>query len=317
MYKIRMTYSLASADFLAVSCKRKLGIFNLASSQLHLASISLPQESRTAHNSSSPFQSQQIHFAHKESCEKTLLSQCRRLVLVVLLNRYYYLYSACRINPEVVHFKTTLSSFQEIQNGMSSPLTYYIEPCKDYALFEVDFEEPLYCEGVNPNDLHSSRKYRVVNLGTCGFMPDEHAPPNNDEIIQGIMSPTHDLTLPPFTREKAGISKDASTFAFIHPPPYLAVYLSEIGLGLDVEDVKRQLCIFSIFGAFIYFDDKMKIVGINILCPFKTDYELKLDGPYLTSDPALREVTKLKRFSLTPLEVYHEAGVGEKVSFHI
>jgi len=202
---------------------------------------------------------------------------------------------------------------------MSSPPTYYLKPVQDYALFPIDFEEPLYREGVNPDVLRSSRKYRF-DLGTCSFMPEEHEHPNDDEIIQGIMSPTHDVTLPPLAREKAGIPKDASKYAFIHPPPYLADYLSRIGLGLvsnDIEDVQLQLCILSIFGSFIYFDDKMKIVGINILCPFKTDNELKLDGPYLTSDPALREVTKLKRFSLTPLEVSHEAGVREKVSFHI
>ena len=199
---------------------------------------------------------------------------------------------------------------------MTSPLTYYTIRAKD--VFQVDFEEPLYCEGVNPNDLRTSRKYRFKNFGASGILPEGCEPPNDDETIQGIMSPTDYVTLPPYARKHVGISKDATSFAFIHPPPSLADYLSNIGWGLslntDTEDTSFQISSFSICGAFIYFNDKMENVGINILSPIKTKYKLQLGGPYPTSDIALKEVIDLGRFSPIPTEITHEMGVLENVS---
>ena len=199
---------------------------------------------------------------------------------------------------------------------MTSPLTYYTIRAKD--VFQVDFEEPLYCEGVNPNDLRTSRKYMFKNFGASGILPEGCEPPNDDETIQGIMSPTDYVTLPPYTRKQVGISKDATSFAFIHPPPSLADYLSNIGWGLslntDTEDTSFQISSFSICGAFIYFNDKMENVGINILSPIKTKNKLQLGGPYPTSDIALKEVIDLGRFSPISTEITHEMGILEYVS---
>jgi len=206
---------------------------------------------------------------------------------------------------------------------MASPLIFYIHPIKNYAVMNLEFEVPLHQEGLNPNDLHSSRKYWITNLDD--ILPDNPVTVSkkssgevDDDIVpvtHGIMSPTDDITFPPFTREKAGISKNARKSAFLHPPPSLASRLAAIGVGLRTADdqFSLQLCMFSIFGAFVYFDERMEIVGVSVLTTTATDYALKLVGPYETSRKVVKEVQNLGRFSAMPLDLYQEQGFCEMV----
>ena len=206
---------------------------------------------------------------------------------------------------------------------MASPITYYVKRIEKYEEINIEFEVPLFIKGLNPNDLHSSRKYWIRNLS--GIIPDnlvtvseENIGEEDDGIIHGIMSPTDDVTLPPFSRETAGISKQATKFAFLHPPPSLASHLAEIGLGRcttnDQEDFRLQLCMFSVFGAFVYFDERMEIVGMNALTSIETDYTLTLAGPYEASKNAVKELQDLKRCGMIPLESYQESGFCKMVS---
>ena len=207
---------------------------------------------------------------------------------------------------------------------MASPSIFYIHPIKNYAVMNLEFEVPLHQEGLNPNDLHSSRKYWITNLGD--ILPDNPVTVSekssgevDDDIVpvtHGIMSPTDDITFPPFTREKAGISKNARKSAFLHPPPSLASRLAAIGLGLRTADdqFSLQLCMFSIFGAFVYFDERMEIVGMNVLTSIETDYTLTLAGPYEASKNAVKELQDLKRCGMIPLESYQESGFCKMVS---
>ncbi len=211
---------------------------------------------------------------------------------------------------------------------MPSTLTYYIIPVKDLSLREaltVEFDTPLDEDGVDPNDLPSSRRYKINKLRYSTILPKEKmgqdALLEGDKRLQGIMSPTHNVTLHMKARETAGIPKDASTFAFIHPPNHLAKYFADIGLGAGAScytdcktDTEIQLCIFSLFGAFIYFDKGLIPIGINILSPLESNNKLGLDGPYLTCEQAVREATKLKRFHPVPLQISREVGIAEKVS---
>ncbi len=180
------------------------------------------------------------------------------------------------------------------------------------SCLEMEFDDILKQKDVNPNDIHFSTKYRLKNPPTV----DKSLLYSDEAISTGIMSPTSDVTLPPHYKEKGGIPELGTKFALLHAPPHLADYLSNNGKDLqkNMEDSNFWLYMFSIFGAFIYFDKDMNAVGINVLCPLKAKHKFELDGPYPSSEAAVREVTNLNRLSHIPVEFCHEMGVMESVS---
>lgn len=200
---------------------------------------------------------------------------------------------------------------------MDSSIYYYLIPTKDFKTLQVEFDESLYNEGINPNDVCRPRKYKFRNLDTCGFLPEGCKLPTDERELSGIMSPSSVVTVPPYAKKMIGISQDAEYFAYLHPPTFLADYLAKIGFLkglLDTEDVRVQIANFAMFGAFVYFDDEMESVGISILSTLKTNFKLPLRGPFPTSEIAMKEVQDRGRFHTESLESHHEMGVHEIVS---
>ena len=191
-------------------------------------------------------------------------------------------------------------------------LVYFCIPVEACSCLEMVFDDILKQKDVNPNDIHFSTKYRLKNPPTG----DKSLLHSEEAISTGIMSPTSDVTLPPYHKQKGGIPELATKFALLHAPPHLADCLSKNGKELkkNMEDSNFWLFMFSIFGAFIYFDKDMNAVGINVLCPMATEHKFELDGPYPSSEAAVREVTNLNRLSHIPVEFCHEMGVMESVS---
>jgi hypothetical protein len=199
---------------------------------------------------------------------------------------------------------------------MSNPLVYYLIPVKDPDRYQVEFEEALRQPFINPNDVDTSRKYKFTNLEKYGIFSGGAELPTDDGEIYGSMSPTEYLSLPPYHREKFAIPSDAAVFAFMHPPPYLADYLCRNGIGRNcesIDDEALQISMFSMFGGYVYFNEEMEPLSINILTPIKTEYVVELEGPYPTSDVALNTAVDMNRFGLLSTEITHEIGIVEKV----
>ena len=199
---------------------------------------------------------------------------------------------------------------------MSNPLAYYLIPVRDPDRYQIEFEEPLRQPFINQNDLDTTRKYKFTNIEGYGIFSRGAELPTDEGEIGGIMSPTAPLSLPPYQRKNLGIPSEAHVFAFMHPPPYLADYLCRNGIGRNCESIKDealQMAMFSMFGGFIYFNEEMELLSINIMSQIKTEYVIELEGPYPTSDVALNTAVDMNRFGLMSIEISHEIGVVEEV----
>lgn len=135
------------------------------------------------------------------------------------------------------------------------------------------------------------------------------------------------ITLPKRVRELAGIPSKSTRYSYMHPPiglassidwgnPFKAVFddhpvLSQTfggGTNLSAADNQNSIKYLLCLGGFVYFDEKMDIISINALSLEKTDYSLKLSGPWNANSSAINDLKKTGRMVTIPLQVFHEVG---------
>ena len=99
---------------------------------------------------------------------------------------------------------------------MASPVTLHII---SNSGLKVTFDIPKY--KLNSSDKRKGISYRVSDDIAQQF-PFKSVYYDSKQYIEGFMSPVSPLTLPPKGKQKAGIGKHATTYAFLHPPAGLA-----------------------------------------------------------------------------------------------
>ncbi|GFH48555.1 hypothetical protein CTEN210_05031 [Chaetoceros tenuissimus] len=66
-----------------------------------------------------------------------------------------------------------------------------------------------------------------------------------------------------------------------------------------------------LFGAFVYFDDNMKVIQVNALTVQETDYSINFTGPWELADSAMERMTELGRMQTFQMKAFQEGGFVE------
>jgi len=114
---------------------------------------------------------------------------------------------------------------------MASPRQLSIIPG---CLLNIEVKEP---DSTMIDHTHSSSawKYQITNIDE--IFTATHVNAAMQESVEGWLSPTHRITLPPKIKMKAGIPLEARSYAFMYPPEGLAE-LSQSELELyDSDDI--------------------------------------------------------------------------------
>mmetsp|Transcript_742 Transcript_742/g.1282 ORF Transcript_742/g.1282 Transcript_742/m.1282 type:complete len:1166 (-) Transcript_742:127-3624(-) len=219
---------------------------------------------------------------------------------------------------------------------MASPITLYIAPNTgiEVTIERKSMSSSTRSSSMFPGDLIKGCPYQLSNLGQ--IRTNENGVQDYD-ISRGYMSPIDNVTLPPYARELSGIKKEATKFAFLHPPKGLAnrvdwrYYSAQRGdvfvdndsctsfsngkEGDDGTEVvyEDENCSYawaipyiSVTGAFVYFDDEYNVVSVNVITFQKTKYALNLSGAFKTPQPVVSSITETKRAVVIPLDAFHE-----------
>jgi hypothetical protein len=140
-------------------------------------------------------------------------------------------------------------------------------------------------------------------------------------IWKGRISPIADVTVPRYFLSTA--IQHSKKFAYLYPPPGLAHHLdwasyendNEEDRGNDNAKKRWALAQFAMLGAFVYFDDKMKVLDINALSISKADCKLNFVGPFRVNENFTNSLKKAKRNGILSLDIFREAGYSELVSY--
>lgn len=218
---------------------------------------------------------------------------------------------------------------------MASPITLYIAPNTGIEItIDRNSISSTRSSSMFPGDVIKGYSYQLSNLDQ--FRIKENGLRDND-ISRGFMSPIAPVTLPPYARELCGISEVATKFAFLHPPKGLASQidwksyssqhddffldhdssvLSSQGKEGDDEteviygDGKFQYAwaipYISVTGAFVYFNDDLNVVSVNVITFQKTKFALNLSGAFKTPQTVTNSITETKRAQVVPLDAFHE-----------
>jgi hypothetical protein len=84
----------------------------------------------------------------------------------------------------------------------------------------------------------------------------------------------------------------------------------------DPDVIEWTLACFSVLGAFVYFDNKLDVVCVNVLSLSErgANSKINLTGPFKTPPEKAKQLKQLNWFGLIPLVQYHEGGYVAKVS---
>lgn len=86
----------------------------------------------------------------------------------------------------------------------------------------------------------------------------------------------------------------------------LAVIKSGGIIGLGQSNYEWAIPYLSVTGAFIYFDDDLNVVSVNVVTLQRTGYALNLSGPFRTPQPVIRSILETRRARVLPLDAFHE-----------
>ena len=180
-----------------------------------------------------------------------------------------------------------------------SPETLYIAP--DCGL-KIKYDTQKY-------NTEFGLEYTVLNI-------EDFPLTSTPKEIRGWLSPMRAVTLPVDKKELAGIPSKATRFSYVYPPRGLADYIVWSSMSpsnhckgtAQCYDNKWALPYVASFGAFAYFDDNYKLLGVNAISLRQTSYELDFAGPFVATDKAYREICDLNRYQSLYLDVFGEAG---------
>jgi len=141
----------------------------------------------------------------------------------------------------------------------------------------------------------------------------------HQEDLEGWLSPTSPLTLPPMIKKQAGIPEDARNYAFMYPPKGLAEILSQRDRQDSVSDDpdseslqpiinKQGIESAAILGGFAYFDKNYECICINALSLERSEHTLRFSGPFRVNQSACDELYRLRLPQPLQLDIFHEVG---------
>ena len=185
--------------------------------------------------------------------------------------------------------------------------------------------------------------YKLTDLSQ--FHLKDGADYSEISLGQGFMSPISNITLPPIRREKAGIHPKATKYAFLHPPKALANEIQWSHYDSVLDEVERStiyandhfqdnpnkegadsttvnaltkstidpnqakvawaIPFFAVSGAYVYMDDDLHVLAVNVVVLQQTQFKLNLSGPFKTPDTVVRAMQDSKRLHVMPLDAFH------------
>jgi len=169
---------------------------------------------------------------------------------------------------------------------------------------------------IDHTHVSSEWKYQITNLheifAVCAMSPRQ-------ENVEGWLSPTHSLTLPPKVKVAAGIPQEATSYAFMYPPEGLPEFFHNIRQSCDSDDIfldniaKESVELEAIksallLGGFAYFSDKFKFICINALSRKPSKQKLAFAGPFNVQSHVYVELHKMGRTHSLRLDTFREVG---------
>jgi len=172
---------------------------------------------------------------------------------------------------------------------------------------------------IDRTHITSDWKYEITNCDE--IFATTHTP----ESVEGWLSPTHRITLPPMIKVAAGIPKEAKSFAFMYPPEGIDDIIKmvirsldsnnneafldeqssiEVEAPLDVNAIKSVL----LLGGFVYFDDEFNCICVNAISREPSKQKLPFSGPFNVHGPTYYELHKTGRTHSLRLENFREVG---------
>lgn len=196
---------------------------------------------------------------------------------------------------------------------------------------------------IDPHDIMQGSFYKLTDLSQ--FHLKDGADYSEISLGQGFMSPISNITLPPIRREKAGIHPKATKYAFLHPPKALANEIQWSHYDSVLDEVERStiyandhfqdnpnkegadsttvnaltkstidpnqakfawaIPFFAVSGAYVYMDDDLHVLAVNVVVLQQTQFKLNLSGPFKTPDTVVRAMQDSKRLHVMPLDAFH------------
>ncbi len=211
----------------------------------------------------------------------------------------------------------------------------------------VDFNGTLSYTIID-KDLQFDISKELSDDGSNAELSDDEI---NKMYREGFISPLHKVTLPPHAKEKAGIRDDAKYYAYVHPPPKLCDMFENFNFDQGKDDfvksetivrkatdrlrksilqpnprpqdsplkeeekkARHKFCaaLFSVCGAFIYFDEWMGILSVNAISPLELCKEesafLSFSGPFDLDSSEIKNMSALGRIQPLRPRPIHESG---------
>ena len=218
---------------------------------------------------------------------------------------------------------------------MASPFSFFVAASTGIEL-EIHHDRSFASNlgtlrsSMDPNDIVQGFSYKLTNMKQFNLKDGSDI----TKISRGLMSPTSELTLPPIRRMKAGIHSKATKYAYLHPPEGLAndiqwsdhtqdtmnvvdlEFFNDNPESPSVADSKQfdlnqtefswAIPLFAVLGAFVYLDDDLKVLAVNVITLQETKFALSMSGPFKTPDTLVRAMNDSKRVDLCPLDAFHE-----------
>lgn len=224
---------------------------------------------------------------------------------------------------------------------MASPIALYVSPNKE---LKIELKKNPFKKDEEPDSSFKPFRYKIANLKYF-HLKDEYDE-NQQEFI-GFMSPLSRVTLPRASREKAGIPGNALWCAYLHPPSGLGKIIDwQKYKDLEIDDdgstevltfwelqmmlgINRMMHVkknerfqvnpsdtrhrraaphISAFGGYIYFDELMNQLSINVITMKKTRFLIKLAGPFPCSNTTIEACMAVNRIQHLPLEIFQDGG---------
>ncbi len=227
---------------------------------------------------------------------------------------------------------------------MASPLTLYLYPTFD-LVFDLVYDD-LYDKDVAPDfsikpiayEIKNTEKFHlidgVLNRSFSGILSPvaKVTLPRSAKLVAGIPETAmwYSYIHPPdelaenIDWEKCADEQrcnchEATKFSFNDELNEAERITSNVGSvssqkkeSLTTRDVIDESCPpcehLSIFGGFVYFDESMKMLCINIATSIETKYVLHLAGPFKTPDTVIDGILAMERAKIIPLAMFHEGG---------
>ena len=187
---------------------------------------------------------------------------------------------------------------------MASPIGMYVVPNCGLKLELTGSILPNTDRGGRSKN--EPMKYRITSRGLPLLAS------SNKRTYEGPSSPVHRVNLPRVIKRNTGCPANAAYFCYIYPPEHLAEDLDWMKFESGKIDKNPEnentwaMPYIALLGGFVYFDSSYNLLAVNALSWNKTPYDLKLSGPFLPTDAALKQIRRRNRACGTILEHLHE-----------